>query len=118
MRQPSAKHSAANTFLVHGLTGKTGNRYAHKKARVDSDLMDFFERLQDEAEVPATRLAREITGVGLRAAGEEEEEIKLPTNTKKRGLYRKFCWEQGWRLVSDGKGNYTRTARLYDTEFS
>jgi hypothetical protein len=112
----SAKHAAANTFPVHGLKGKTSNAYANKKARVNSDLMDFFEKLQDEAEVPATHLVREISGVGLRAAGEEEK-IELPSYMTRRGLYRKFCWEQGWKLVSDVKGNYTRTARLYDTEF-
>ncbi len=52
----SAKHSKANTFPVHGLKGKTGNRNAKKMARVDSDLRDFFEKLLDEAEVPATHL--------------------------------------------------------------
>jgi hypothetical protein len=109
----SAKHAAANTFPVHGLTGKPGNSYANKKARVDSDLMDFFQKLQDEVQVPATRLVREIAGAG---AGEEEE-IELPTHMTKRGLYRKFCWERGWKLVSDAEGKYTRTTRLYDTEF-
>jgi hypothetical protein len=111
----SAKHAAANTFPVHGLKGKPSNAYANKKAKVDSDLMDFFERLQDEAEVPATRLVREITGVGVRAG--EEEEIELPTQMTRRGLYKKFCWEQGWKVISDATGNYTRTARLYDTEY-
>lgn len=110
----AAKHAAANTFPVHGLKGKPGQAYANKKARVDSDLVDFFEKLQDEAAVPATRLAREITGVGLRAG---EEEIELPTHMTKRGLYTKFCWERGWKLLSDVKGNYTRTLRLHDTEF-
>jgi hypothetical protein len=109
----SAKHALANTVPVHGLTGKTGNRYTNKKARVDSDLMDFLAKLQDKAGV--TRLVREITGVGLSAG--EEEKIELPTHMTKRGLYKQFCWERGWKLVSDNKGKYTRTPRLHDTEF-
>jgi hypothetical protein len=111
----SATHARKDTFPVHGLKGKAGNKGAKKKARVDSDLRDFFEKLQDEAEVPATRLVRELTGIGLRAG--EEEKIELPTHMTKRGLYRKFCWERGWKLVSDSKGKYTRTHRPYDTEF-
>jgi hypothetical protein len=111
----SARHAKANTFPVHGLTGKSGNKNANKKARVDSDLMDFFAKLQDEVEVPAARLVREITGVGLRAGSGEM--IELSTHMTKRGLYTKFCWERGWKIVSDAKGNYTRTPRLYDTEF-
>jgi hypothetical protein len=107
----SAMHAAANTFPVHGLTGKTGNRSAHKMARVDSDLVDFFQKLQDEAEVPATCLVRG----GVRAG--EEESTELPTHMTKRGLYKKYCWEQGWKLVTDAKGKYTKTPRPHDTAF-
>lgn len=108
----SAKHAAANTFPVHGLKGKTGNKNAKKKARVDSDLRDYFAKLQDEAGVPATS---ELTGEGLREG--EEEKIELPAHMTKRGLYKKFCWERGWKLVCDVKGNYTRSSRPYDMEF-
>ena len=87
----SAKHAKANTFPVHGLKGKSSNHHATKMARVDSDLRDFFEKLLDEAEVPATRLVRELTGLGLRAG--EEEKIELPTHMTKRGLYKLFCWQ-------------------------
>jgi hypothetical protein len=111
----STKHSRSNTFPVHGLKGKLGNKNAKKMARIDSDLKDFFEELIDEAEVPATRLVRELTGMGLRAG--EEEKIELPTHMTKRGLYKQFCWQRGWNLVSDAKGNYTKTPRPYDTEF-
>jgi hypothetical protein len=89
----SAKHAKANTFPVHGLKGKSSNFNAKKMARVDSDLRDFFEKLLDEAEVPATRLVRELTGLGLRAG--EEEKIELPTHMTKRGLYKLFCWQRG-----------------------
>jgi hypothetical protein len=98
----SAKHAAANTFPVHGLIGKAGNKLSKKKARVDSDLNDFFAKLQDEAQVP---------GVG------EEEQVELPPYMSKRGLYKKFCWERGWKLDTDEKGNITRSSRPYDTDF-
>ncbi len=111
----SAKHALANTFPVHGLKGKTSNFNAGKKARLDSPLRDFFAKLHEEAEVPATRLVRELTGTGLRAG--EEERTELPTHMTKRGLYTKFCWEQGWKLVADAKGKYTAKPRPPDTAF-
>jgi hypothetical protein len=40
----SARHAKANTFPVHGLTDKSGNKDANKKVGVDSDLMDFLKR--------------------------------------------------------------------------
>jgi hypothetical protein len=74
-----------------------------------------LKSLLDEAEVPATCLVRELTGVGLRAG--DEERIELPTHMTKRGLYKTYCWEQGWKLVTDDKGRYTRTPRPYGTDF-
>jgi hypothetical protein len=111
----SNKHAVANTFPVHGLTGKATNNNANKKARLDTPLRDFFEKLHDEAEVPATRLVREITGIGLRAG--EEERTVLPTHMTKRGLYKTFCWEQGWKMVTDARGKYTSTPRPPDAAF-
>ena len=67
-----AKHAKENNFPVHGLKGKTGNKNKKNMAWVDLDLRDFFENLLDEAEVPATRLVRELTCVGL-CAGEEDK---------------------------------------------
>jgi predicted DNA-binding antitoxin AbrB/MazE fold protein len=103
----SAKHAAANTFPVHGLKGKPTNKNAKKKARVEFDYRDYFAKLQDDS--------GELTDVELREG--EEEKIELPDHMTKRGLYKKFCWELGWKLVCDVKGNYTRSPRPYDMEF-
>ena len=109
------KHVKENNFPVRGLKGKTGNKNKKEMDRLNLDLSKFFEKMLDEAEVPATCLVRDLTGVGLRAG--EEEKIELPTHMTNRGLYKQFYWQQGWRLVSDVKGNYTCSPRPYDTEF-
>jgi hypothetical protein len=67
-----------NTFPVHGLKGKTGNKNAKKMARVDSDFGDFFKELLDEAEVLATHLVRELTGIGLGTGGGREDRTANP----------------------------------------
>ena len=91
------KHVKENNFHVRGLKGKKGNKNKKEMDRVNLDLRKFFEKLLDEAEVPATCLVRDLTGVGLRAG--EGEKIELPTHMTNRGLYKQFYWQQGWRLV-------------------
>jgi hypothetical protein len=62
-----------------------------------------------------TRLVQELTGLGLRAG--EEEKIEVPTHMTKRGLYKLFCWQPGWKLVTDARGTYTRSPQPYNAEF-
>ena len=63
----AAMHAKDNTFTVHGLKGKTGNKNENKMAQVHLDLKDFFEKLLDGAEIPSICILRELTEIGLHA---------------------------------------------------
>jgi hypothetical protein len=56
--------------------------------------------------VYATRIIQSLDGYEL---GEEEKGvIDLPSNTSRREMYEKYCFERGWAPKSDSKGRYPK----------
>lgn len=88
--------------------GLPSNRRASlEKKQVMDDLRLYFEHLCNMEEPRATRLVREVTGIGVR----DDEMIDLPSYMTKRGLYAQFCWYRGMKVTTTAKGNSTVVAR-------
>ena len=61
-----------------------------------------------EGESQATRVVRKFTGIGIRNL--EKFGMTLPPYRSKRGMYLQYCWNNGWKPVSNGKGDYVSIA--------
>ncbi len=97
-----------NTVPMHGSMGKTSNNILDPNSDVLISLGCFFEEMQELAEPRATRLVREMTNNGVR---DDNQTLDLPAWTTKRDLYRRWCFEQGWKLNTTDMGNWKKTPR-------
>jgi hypothetical protein len=93
---------------THGLTGRDSNRRMDDELQVD--LHVFFLEMMELAEPRATRFIRERTGQ-LQTRDTEDDLLQLPPYLSKRGLYRRFCFERGWRVEITAKGKSVQTKR-------
>ena len=98
---------------VHHLKGRESNRRKILETKETLDeLRVFFLDLMEYSEPRATRFIRDETGMSDREAGT----VDLPSFMSKRSLYKKFCWQLGHKLKTDGKGKTTVSQRE-DEEF-
>lgn len=75
------------------------NRMPSEKFReIATCLHKFFGDIREEAEI-----AREANHYSLREG--EFDTVELPSTLTKRQLYARFCYERGWVVHSDNKGN-------------
>jgi len=106
------KHAQEHTFPVHGLTGKKGDASNRKSLEVqaaEQSLAVFLGELQEEGEVPATRMTRALAGIEMRK--EEEGLIELPHYYSIRSLYGRWCKENGWNTTFDSRSRETKEVR-------
>jgi hypothetical protein len=82
-------------------------------------ILFIKQKGKDDGEVYATRIICSLTKKELR--DEEKGGVDLPSNTTKRKLYIKFCFDRGWAIKSDNNGWYPRlkdyTNRMADDMF-
>jgi hypothetical protein len=85
----------------------SGNSHAAMTAGTKQCVIDFInQKGKEEGEVYATRIIRSLAGYELRE--EEKWVIDLPSNTSRREMYEKYCFERGWAPKSDSKSRYPR----------
>jgi hypothetical protein len=64
--------------------------------------LNVLKKMRGEAN--ATSFVREVTGMGFR---DEEKGVKeLPLHFKNQVIYELFCWERGWKVMSNSAGAY------------
>ena len=69
-----------------------------------SEVLEYLSEVgHTEGKSQATRFACELTGIGVRNC--EKVGMILPLYRSKRGMYLQYCWNNGWKLVSNGKGD-------------
>jgi hypothetical protein len=102
------KAARDNILPIHGMTGKISNSAPDPESDVYQSLFLFFEDMKELAEPRATRLVRELTNNGVR---DDNDTLDLPAWTTKRELYRRWCFEQGWKMRTTDMGNWTRIPR-------
>ena len=98
----------SNIVPMHGSKGKTSNNILDPDSDVFLSLFWFFEEMQELAEPRATRLVCELTNNGVR---DDNETLDLPAWTTKRHLYRRWGFEQGWKLRTTDMGNWKKVPR-------
>jgi hypothetical protein len=70
-------------------------------------VVDFIElKGKQDGKAYATLSIRTLTRNELRA--EEKGAMDLPSNTTKRELYEKYCFDRGWAIKSDNMGRYPK----------
>jgi hypothetical protein len=97
---------AKGSLPKHGLKGRPSNRRNPFEDGIEEDLSVFFGGLKDFA-VPIVK-----TGTLERDA--DTEKLLLPEDWSKRGLYKRFCWERGWKIKTTAKGTTTAEERTDD----
>lgn len=94
--------------------GPVATKYAGNKNRQKGskslaalpELRVFFEELIELAEPYATKFVREETRCEVRE--DDPDIVELPPSTTKRGLHRRFLFEQGYELKTDAKGRHPK----------
>jgi hypothetical protein len=97
------------TVLVPGANvhKNTGNCNASMLDETMKAASSFIKQKgKDDGEVYATRMILSLTTKELR--DEEKGGVDLPSNTTKRKLYEKFCFDRGWAIKSDNNGQYPK----------
>ena len=70
-----------------------------------SEVLEYLSEVgHNEGESQETSFVRELTGIGVRNF--EKIGMTLPPYRSKRGMYLQYCWNNGWKPVSNGKGDY------------
>jgi hypothetical protein len=89
---------------MHDNDGKDHRARNYAVAACFDDLFEHFNELKkmhDEAnDMP---FVREVTGMGLHV---EEKATELASHFTKRRIYELFCWERGWKGMSNNTGAY------------
>ena len=98
-----------NKLPAHGNKGKVLGPAKRFQEEVKDDLHAFFEEIKQFGMPTATRAVREATGTGLRDG--EEGTIELPTSWSKRAVFARFCYERGYIITSNARGNIQKTER-------
>jgi hypothetical protein len=94
--------------IIHGNTGNRHRELSSNAAVTEESIAAFLTDLaQTYAEPYATRFVRSVTSVGLRNS--EVDCVELPSNFRKRQLYRQWCFNMGYIVKSDHNGNYGST---------
>ena len=111
--ESSAQHAKENTFPVHGLVGKKGNKKNTCIFEAEESMKQYLEMIGDKhAEVPSTRMVRLLSGFVLRK--EEDSLVELPHHFSKRGLYRQWCFENGHVVSFDAQMKHPTTNRPFE----
>jgi hypothetical protein len=80
----------------------SGNSHAAMTAGTKQSVIYFInQKGKEEGEVYGTGIIRSMAGYELRE--EEKGFIDLPSNTSRREMYKKYCFERGWAPKSDSK---------------
>ena len=95
---------------LHGLSSRVGN--ASMKAEVADSMSAFFERMKLMAEPHASKVVRIETKIVMK---DGDDDVELPSNFTKRGMYERWCLDRGWVVKArGGNGSYGRIAK-YET---
>lgn len=108
----SLKNAKNNTFPTHALKGRTGknsNRKTTAQIRAEESMHEFLEAVEEEAEIPATRVVRTLAGEKLRK--DEDGLTELPHYYTKRSLYGRWCYQNGYKVTVDSIGRMKREPR-------
>ena len=91
---------------THGLKGKSPNC-----SKADTELLaplnNHLNELCDLGEPIATQIVREVTGL-IELHDKEDSTIYLPMVMTKWAIYRNYCRELGWWMITKPKGGYHR----------
>jgi hypothetical protein len=104
--------AARNSSLApqHGNVGKRNRERKILDSPAMILLQDHFNQLISWSEVQATRFVREMMGeVTKRDAGDVYQ--YLPTSMWKRHCYRRYCPDNGYRVVTNSTGKSTLEAK-------
>jgi hypothetical protein len=94
--------------IIHGNTGNRHRELSSNAAITEDSIVAFLTNLaQTYAEPYATRFVRSVTSVGL--LNSEVDCIELPSNFKKRQLYKQWCFNMSYIVTADHTGNYGAT---------
>ena len=74
------------------------------------NLRGFFVELVKQGEPHAIQVVRSVTGLDLRYDGDD---VFLTPHMGVRESYMRWCWDCGWKVKSDGKGNVGRVCGWY-----
>ena len=87
------------TIKQHGNVGNPNKSFIYT-----SKVFEYLSEVgHTEGESQATRFVRELTGIGV--CNCEKYGTTLPPYRSKQGMYIQYCWNNGWKLVSNGKGD-------------
>ena len=88
---------------LHQLCGKVGNNSLGDEIRLS--VVDYLESKKDEAEPHASKVVRTTTKMELR---EDDNNIELPSNYTKRGMYVDWCYGRGFKakIKNAATGSY------------
>jgi hypothetical protein len=100
------------TAPTHGAVGKKSN---NSKYRTEHDIMmcTFFDKVEALSSPRATQIVRVVAREGdkeeLEIRDGDEELTELPSHLSKRGLYKNFVAEYGWKYYANSRGKVSLT---------
>ena len=77
---------------LHGMYGKVGNNTIPDE--VLKSIIKYLEDKKADAEPHASNVVRTTTKMALR---EDDNNIELPSNYTKRGMYINWCYDRGYK---------------------
>mmetsp|Transcript_23130 Transcript_23130/g.33581 ORF Transcript_23130/g.33581 Transcript_23130/m.33581 type:complete len:259 (-) Transcript_23130:565-1341(-) len=97
------------TVPIHGSVGKKSNNSRYKVER-DIRMRAFFDKIEALYSPRATQIVRDVAREGGKEEDEELTELtELPSHVSKRGLYKNFVAEHGWKYHSTSSGQVSLT---------
>jgi hypothetical protein len=90
----------------HGLKGKEANK-SKKLNALHPGLRAYLSEIEDLGEPIATRIVREVCGLTT-LHDTKDDTIYLPMVMSKRSIYKNYCRERGWKLITESNGKYKK----------
>ena len=105
----STETTGCNVAVRHANEGNRHHARGSGKTRSRALIKEFLDQQGRDLGGPhATRFVREAAGIGIR--DDDTNIIQLPSSLSKRKLYAQFCYQQGYKVRANAKGNYGRIA--------
>ena len=90
----------------HGLKGKEANKSKKLNALLPG-LRAYLSEIEDLGEPIATRIVREVCGLTT-LRDSKDDTIYLTMVMSKRSIYKNYCRERGWKLITESNGKYKK----------
>ena len=108
-----SQHALEWTTPEHGLSERSSNNAISEEVQMELHL--FFADVELHAEPTPMRFIREKTGQLLER--DKTDVSLLPPYFTKRSLYRRYCFEQGWRTTTTCTGSPNKPEKRNDDEW-